>query len=90
MIVLRVASLPLFPVPLPFVPEDFSFLLSSDTFAHGRLTNLAPTTWTHLKVFTSICGQHISRCTSRGRGYFWQLGKFWWAKRGLLCWQWMD
>lgn len=48
-IVLRAALLPLFPIPLPFVPDDFSFLLASDTFAHGRLTNPTPAMWTHFE-----------------------------------------
>ncbi len=48
-IVLRLAILPLFPVPLPFVPDDFSFLLACDTFAHGRLANPTPAMWTHFE-----------------------------------------
>jgi hypothetical protein len=48
-LLLRVALLPLFPIPLPFLPDDFSFLLGSDTFAHGRLTNLTPAMWTHFE-----------------------------------------
>ena len=48
-IVLRLAILPLYPIPLPFVPDDFSFLLASDTFAHGRLTNPTPAMWTHFE-----------------------------------------
>jgi hypothetical protein len=48
-IVLRAALLPLFPVPLPFVPDDFSFLLASDTFVHGRLTNPTPAMWKHFE-----------------------------------------
>ena len=31
-LVLRLAILPLFPVPLPFVPDDFSFLLPATHF----------------------------------------------------------
>ena len=48
-IVLRTAILPLFPAPLPFVPNDFSFLLAADTFAHGRLANPMPALWTHFE-----------------------------------------
>ncbi|MEI9968542.1 MAG: hypothetical protein WDM87_07950 [Terracidiphilus sp.] len=48
-ILLRAALLPLFPIPLPFVPDDFSFLLASDTFVHGRLTNPTPVMWTHFE-----------------------------------------
>jgi hypothetical protein len=49
-LVLRVAILPAFPVPLPFVPDDFSFLLQADTFVHGRLANPTPAMWTHLET----------------------------------------
>jgi len=49
-IVLRVALLPLFPVPLPFVTDDFSFLFACDTFAHGRLANPTPAMWPHFET----------------------------------------
>ncbi|MDR3750954.1 MAG: hypothetical protein P4K94_05650 [Terracidiphilus sp.] len=48
-LLLRLAMLPLCPIPLPFVPDDFSNLLASDTFAHGRLTNPTPALWTHFE-----------------------------------------
>jgi len=63
-IVLRLAILPLFPVPIPFVPDDFSFLLAADTFAHGRLTNATPAMWTH---FESI---HITMIPTYQSMYF--------------------
>jgi hypothetical protein len=53
-LVLRLAILPLCPIPLPFAPNDFSFLLASDTFASGRLSNPTPAMWVH---FESI---HVS------------------------------
>lgn len=48
-LLLRAAILPLFPAPLPSVPNDFSFLLAADTFAHGRLANPMPAMWTHFE-----------------------------------------
>jgi len=48
-LLLRLTILPFSPVPLPFVPDDFSFLLAGDTFAHGRLTNPTPAMWTHFE-----------------------------------------
>jgi len=44
-ILLRLAILPVFPIPRPFVPDDFSFLLAADTFAGGRLANPTPAMW---------------------------------------------
>lgn len=48
-LLLRLAILPVFPIPLPFVPDDFSFLLAADTFAHDRLTNPTPAMWIHFE-----------------------------------------
>jgi hypothetical protein len=48
-LLLRLSILPAFPIPLPFVPDDFSFLLAADTFAHGHLTNPTPAMWTHFE-----------------------------------------
>ena len=46
----RLAMLPLHPIPIPFVTDDFSFLLAADTFLHGRLTNPTPAMWVHFET----------------------------------------
>ena len=63
-LLIRLALLPLFPVPLPVIPDDFSFLLACDTFLHGRLANPTPAMWTH---FESI---HIDMLPTYGSMYF--------------------
>jgi hypothetical protein len=76
-LLLRLAMLPLLPIPLPFVPDDFSFLLAGDTFASGRLTNPTPAMWVH---FESI---HITMLPSYMSMYFPAQGVF--LAFGKLC-----
>src|SRR5262245_3375652 len=41
----RVATLPLLPIPTPGAHDEYSYLLLGDTLAHGRLTNPVPALW---------------------------------------------
>ena len=67
-LLLRLLLLPFCPIPLPFMPGDFSFLLAADTFAHGRLANPTPVMWIH---FESI---HISMQPTYMSMYFPSVG----------------
>jgi len=49
-LLIRLAILPIHPVPMPFGADDFSNLLAADTFAHGRLTNPTPAMWVHFET----------------------------------------
>ncbi len=50
-IAMRVAALPILPIPEPRVEDEFSYLLQSDTYLHGRLTNPTPPLWIHFETF---------------------------------------
>lgn len=63
-LLLRLALLPVCPIPLPFIPDEFSFLFAADTFAHGRLANPTPALWQHFETI------HISMQPTYTSMYF--------------------
>jgi hypothetical protein len=77
-LLLRLALIPVCPIPLPFVPDDFSFLLAADTFAHGRLTNPTPAMWIHFETI------HVSMVPTYMSMYFPAQGLLLAASRALF------
>src|SRR5205823_8355658 len=92
-LVLRIAVLPVEPIPEPAVHDEFAYLLQADTFAHGRLTNPTPPMWEHFETFHAMFQPTYASIYPAAQGLPLAAGKLicghplWgaWLTIGLMC-----
>lgn len=74
-VVIRLCLLPVLPVPDPGIQEEFSYLLSGDTIAAGRLANPPHPMAAHLETFQVLQWPTYASIRPPGQGIFLAVGE---------------
>jgi hypothetical protein len=90
---IRLALIPIFPIPAPCIHDEFSHLLLSDTLAHGRLSNPTHPMWIHFETFHVNWHPVYASMYYPGHALFLAFGQvvfgnaFWgvWLSGGVMC-----
>lgn len=89
----RLALLPILPIPEPGIHDEYSHLLLADTLAHGRLANPTHPMWVHFETFHVNWKPTYASMYFPGHALFLALGQvvfghpFWgvWLSSALMC-----